>query len=185
MPPGCCWRRRRRWLGGHGRCRCTALNSDCHRFAAQRHILFFCRVEIRKREHWQILLVLVRRNHRLEGLCAANANFIVLFELGRRRIFVPAPIVLEQWSIHPIEIAAARDSCCDCDWITYLHALRLGVGCHGKASNRSGETGRRIWWQRFYFKRHRVTADLDVAAFADLCKWVREKWIRKRIIEIE
>ena len=135
--PGCCSRRRRRWLGGHGRCSCTALNSDCHRFAVQRHILFFRRVEIRKCEHRQTLLVLVRRNHRLEGLCAADANFIVLFELGRRRIFMPAAVILEQRRIHPIEIAAPRDCCCDCDWITYLHALRLGIGCHGKASNRS------------------------------------------------
>src|SRR6266702_4404528 len=33
--------------------------------------------------------------------------------------------------------------------------------------------------------RYRVTADLDVATFTELCKWVREKRIRKRIVEIE
>src|SRR6476659_7182156 len=148
-------------------------------------MLFLCRFEIRKREHRQILLILVRRNHRLEGLCATNANFIVLFELGRRRIFMPAPIVLEQRSIHPIEIAATRDCCCYCDRITYLHALRLGIGCHGKTSNRSREAGRRIWWERFYFKRHRVTADLNDTTSTELRKWIREKRIRKRIVLIE
>src|SRR6266480_2047805 len=185
MPPVCCSRRRRRWLGCDGRRSCAALDSDCRRFAVQRHILFFRRIEIRKCEHWQTLLILVRRNDHLESLCAADTNFIVLFELGRRRIFMPAAVILEERRIHPIEIAASRDCCCDCDRITYLHALRLGIGCHGKASNRSRETRRRIWWQRFYFKRHRVTADLDVATFAELRKWIREKGIRKGIVEIE
>ena len=159
--------------------------SDWHRFAVQRQVSFFRRIEIRKCEQWQSLLVVVRRNHRLEGLGAANANFIVLFELGRRRIFMPTAVVLDQRSIHPIEIAAPRDCCRDCDRVTYLHALRLGIGCHRKTSNCPRETGRRIWWQRLYFKRHRVTVDRDLATFTELRKWVREKWIRKRIVEIE
>src|SRR5437763_16845886 len=99
--------------------------------------MFYCWIEIIIYKHCNIPLVLVRRDHHLETLCAADTNFIVLFELGRWRIFMPAAVILEQRRIHPIEIAAPGDCCCDCDRITYLHALRLGVGCHGEAANRS------------------------------------------------
>src|SRR5262249_45551493 len=153
-----------------------ALDGDCHRLAVKRYILFFRRIEIRKCKQWQILLLLVRRNYHFESLCAADPNFIVLLELRRRRIFVPTVLILEQRRIYPIEIAASGDCCCDCDRITYLHALRLGIGRHGKASNRSGETWRRIWWQRFYLKRHRVTRYLNVATFAEPSKWIGEEW---------
>src|ERR1041385_801284 len=185
MCPRCCGRRGRRRVSPHRRSSCTTLDGDWSLFTAQRHILLFRRIEIGKCEQRQVLLVLVRRNYHLESFRSADTNFVILLELGRRWIFMPAAVIFEQRCIHPIEIAATRNRCCDRDRITYFHALRLGIACHGEASNCSRETRRGIWRQRFYFERYRFTGNLDFAAFAKLSKWVREKRIGKRIVEIE
>ena len=68
--------------------------------------MFLDRIEIRKCEQRQSLLFLVRRKHRLESFRAADADLVVLFELGRRRIFVPTTLILYRWRIDAIEVAA-------------------------------------------------------------------------------
>src|SRR5947208_4106130 len=98
---------------------------------------------------------------------------------------MPAAFILDHGCIHAIEIAAPCNCRCDSDRIAHLHALRLRVSYHGKTSNCSRETRRRVRWQRLHLERYGLAADLYVPTFAELGKWIREKRIRKWIILIE
>ena len=48
---------------------------------------------------------------------AAQAGFIVLFELGRRRVLMPAFLILQRRRIDPVEISPAGNSGVDRDRI--------------------------------------------------------------------
>ena len=161
------------------------MNSDRNRLAPQRHVLFLRRIEVRKCEHWQRLLFLVWRQHRLECFCSADANFIILLELGRWRIFVPAALVFHNRGIDAIKVAAARYAGCDGDRVAYLNTLGLRIHCHRKIPNRTGKTRRCIRRQWLYVELHRLAPNLYVASLANLSKRIAKERIRERVIQIK
>src|SRR5438132_837852 len=81
----------------------------------------------------------IRRNNGLESFRAADTNIVVLLELGRWRIFVPAVLILKGRHIDAIEIAASGDCRCYGNRVAGLHILWLGVRRHREISDRAGE----------------------------------------------
>src|SRR4030095_1543764 len=87
--------------------------------------------------------------------------------------------------IDAVKISAARNGSRDGDGITYLHGLGFCIGGHCEISNCARKTGRRIWRQWLYLKRHRLALDLQLTAFAKLSKRIGEERIGEGVILIE
>src|SRR5205814_9008035 len=105
--------RRRGWLW-----RDAAFHSHRERFAAQGYILFLGRIEITKQLSRDFVLPFVRAHDRLKCLYAADPDFVILLELGRGRILVPAAFVFERRRRDAIEISPAGDRCRDRERVT-------------------------------------------------------------------
>src|SRR5438270_1116834 len=120
--------RRLRWsgrrglrLGCRGRSRCgrgAALHPCCDRFSAERYVLFFPRIEKRKELRRYFVFALVCAQDRFECLRSADADIVVLLEIGRGWILVPSFFIFQGWCRHPVKITAAGNCCCHGDWVT-------------------------------------------------------------------
>ena len=98
---------------------------------------------------------------------------------------MPAALVLYQWRVNAIEVAAPGDCRSYRDRVPRLHAGRLGLRCHREIANRTGKTRRRVGRQWFHFELHRFTLHLDFTPLGETAKRIGEEGIGKRIVEIE
>src|SRR5207237_570334 len=83
------------------------------------------------------LFPFIGRKHHFESFCAADADLVILLELGGRRIFVPTVLVLYCRSIDAIEIAAPGYCRCNGNWIAHLHAFWFCLSRHREVSARA------------------------------------------------
>src|SRR4051812_11601733 len=125
-------RLRRDRLGG-GR---AALNAHRDGLTVQRHVLFLRRIEVTEKLRRDLVFALVRAQHRFESLFAADPDVVVLFEVGRGRILVPAAFVFKGGRRDAVEISTTGDGRGDREGIADLGALRFYVRGEGKIPDR-------------------------------------------------
>src|SRR5205823_3367415 len=164
---------------------CAALNINSDRIAAQRYILLFGWIEIRKCEKGNGLLLFIRREDHFESLRAADSNLVIILELGRRRIFMPTAVIFHGRRINTIEITPSGNYRCDSNRIAYLHTLWLRFCRHCEIPDRTRKARRSVWWQRFDLECHGFTVDLNLAPLAELAEWFGKKRVGEWVVEIK
>ena len=131
------------------------------------------------------MLLFIGRKHHFESFGTADSDLVILLKLGRRRIFMPAVLILQGWHANAIKIATSGDCGCDSKWISHLHALWLRFSRHRKVSDRARKTRRRVCRQRLYLESDGLAVDLYFAPLAELTKRIRKERVRKWVIEIK